>query len=165
VNSASGWVDPGYETLGSCSREDSEPLVLQEVPYHVSLRRRDLSLLNLNRPTWTGPDDGASFHARVISPLVELKHDEDHLYTWLALLFADCTGQAVAYVSRYEPGYRIKELAAAHGIDLIHRQLTEIPTTEHDSQRWFHFLHLTRPQWEALLRDVAAGKRPSWYRG
>jgi len=164
-NSDSGWIDPSYETLGSCSREDTEPLVLQEQPYRVSLHRRELSLVNLQRPNWTGPNDEASFHARVISPLVELTEAEDHLYTWLSLFFADCHGQNVAYVSRYEPGARARKIAAAHGVKLTHLPLTQFPDAERDAQRWFHFLHLTRPEWETLLQDLAAGRRPAWYQG
>ncbi|MBI2528767.1 MAG: hypothetical protein HYV93_22640 [Candidatus Rokubacteria bacterium] len=155
-----GWVDPSYEGIGSASREASEPAVLQDEPCHVTLRRRDFSMISLDAPTWLPAPDTKSFYARVITPLLALpRSGDDHLYGWLDVMFAFCERKPVVYYSRYVPGQRIHAIARAHRVRLLHRLLAAIPRPLLERNGRFRFLHLTRSQWDALHERVREGKR------
>jgi hypothetical protein len=155
----SGWIDPSYPHVGSCSRETSTTESLQEKPYHVGLRRRDFSMVTLARPNYLPPHDRGSFYDRVIYPLVVLPAEKDHLYGWLEVMFEFCRGQQVAYFSRYVPGSRVREMAARHRVKLLPLPLERIPEEERERQRRFHFLHLEWQQYEELRRRCAAARR------
>jgi len=155
-----GWVDPSYRGIGSASREASAPAVLQDKPCHVTLRRRDFSMISLDAPTWLPAPDTKSFYARVITPLLALpRSGDDHLYGWLDVMFAFCERKLVVYYSRYVPGPRIHAIARAHRVRLLHRPLAAIPRPLLERNGRFRFLHLGRSQWDALQERVREGKR------
>lgn len=162
VHSHASWIDPCYESVGSCSRQVTEPVIIQDEPWPGRLRRRDLSFVSLARANWTSPGDPESFVAQVLTPLLNLQTARNHLYGWLQVLFADCEGEPVAYFSRYEPSAEILHLAQLYGITLVHRNLEEIPDADRETNRRFHSLHVTRSEWEALLGELGEGKKPPW---
>ena len=48
--------------------------------------------------------------------------------------------------------------ARAHRVTVIHCPLQQIPRPLLERNRRFRFLSLTRPQWNALLEELAEGK-------
>ena len=128
------WADPASLSVGSCSRFNSTPL-LGAVPGGLG-RRRELSLVSLDRPNRRPPDGREGFYDQVTASLLELPERHDHLYGWLPVLFAFCPNRAVAYFSQYSPGPEIHRLAALHGVEMVHLPLEEIPEMERERHRW-----------------------------
>jgi len=145
-----GWIDPSLEHVGSASRESILPEVIQDSPCHVTLRRREFSLITLDAPTSFAADESRSFYTRVIEPLVNLPPRRDHLYAWLDVMFRFCADKTVGYYSRYAPGPRIRAIAGRYEASVIYLPLQTIPTRLVEQNQQFRFLWLTERQWKAL---------------
>jgi hypothetical protein len=154
-----GWIDPSLEHVGSASRESIRYEVIQDLPCHVTLRRREFSMITLDAPTSFAADESRSFYTRVIKPLVNLPSRRDHLYAWLDVMFRFCADKAIAYYSRYAPGPRIRGIAERYGARVIHVPLQTIPTRLVEENQQFRFLWLTERQWKALTEGVDELKR------
>ena len=150
-----GWVDPSCTRVGSVSREVTTPVVLQEAPCHVSLRQRAFSMVTLDVPTSYPPDESRSFYSQVIEPLVNMPPGDDHLYTWLDVMFAFCAGKPVVYASHYVPGPRVHAVAGTHGVTVHHLPLVTFPRPLLDRGQHFRFMRLTERQWDALAERLA----------
>jgi hypothetical protein len=146
--------------VGSVSRESIRSEVIQDSPCHVTLRRREFSMITLDAPTSFAADESRSFYARVIEPLVNLAPRRDHLYAWLDVMFRFCAGKAIGYCSRYAPGPRIRAIAERYGARVIHVPLQTIPTRLVEANQRFRFLWLTDKQWSALVKgsDSSRGR-------
>jgi hypothetical protein len=155
-----GWSDPSLVHVGSASRQARYCTVLQEQPCQVTLHDRELSLITTDVPT-SAPKGSKipSFYDRVITELIELGPDRDNLYAWLDVMFRFCSGKPFVYYSRYVPGPRIHAIARQYRVRVVHRPLQQIPRILREQNRRFHLLYLTRPQWEALLAQIAESKR------
>lgn len=149
-----GWIDPSLEHVGSASRETTPHEVLQDLPCHVTLRRREFSMVTLDAPTSFPADESQSFYSRVIEPLVNLPRRDDHIYGWLDLMFRFCVGKPVVYYSQYVPGPRIYAVAGRHAVRVLHLPLRTIPPRLLVRNERFRFLWLTERQWEALVEGV-----------
>jgi hypothetical protein len=154
-----GWADPSSPRFGSASvnyRYD----VLQEKPCLLQTTWRELSLLTLDCPNWIEKDDTQSFYGKVIRKLVDWPRDRD-LYAWLDVMFEFCRGKPFGYFSRYRPSTRIEQIAAKHRVRLVYVPLGRLPAALLERNRSFRFFHMTRKQWEALVRRVAE-TRGAW---
>jgi hypothetical protein len=149
-----GWIDPSLEHVGSASRETVAHEVLQDLPCHVTLRRREFSMITRDAPTSLPADESRSFYSRVVVPLVNLSPRRDHLYSWLDVMFRFCGGKPVAYYSRYMPGPRIHARAERYGTQVLDLSLRTIPRTILERSQRFRFLWLTEKQWDALVARV-----------
>jgi hypothetical protein len=154
-----GWVDPSCTRVGSVSREVTTPVVLQEAPCHVSLRRRAFSMVTVDVPTSYPLDESRSFYSQVIEPLVNLPPDDDHLYAWLDIMFAFCAGKPVVYASHYVPGPRVHAVADAHGVTVRYLPLSTFPQQLLDQGQRFRFMSLTERQWDALMDRLGEPER------
>ncbi len=152
-----GWVDPSCDNLGTCSRDVSH-IVLQERPCHVSLQQREFSLISLDCTNSVKSSKRKSFYDLVIYPLVVLPKKDDNLYGWLEIMFRFCKRKAVAYYAAYTPSARVKQIARKHGVNLIHIPLSRIPQPLLERNQTFRFLHLSKSQWEELLKAIADQK-------
>src|SRR5204863_8227169 len=101
--------------------------VLQDEPCHVSVPRREFSLITVDRPTSTTADDQSSFYSRVVRPLVSLPREADNLYGWLTVMFAFCHDKPFVCYSRYVPSPDIHDLARSYGVDVVHCPLDWLP--------------------------------------
>jgi len=156
-----GWVDPSLLHVGSASWEIGPVEVVQREPAHVTRRVRRVSLLTLDAPTYLPRDDTKSFYGRVIKQLVdrEFRRGRNDLYSWLAVMFAFCRNKPFAWYSRYVPGARVHEIARRFGVRVVHQPLGRVPRELIERNRTFHFLCVTREQWEDLVREVAEDRR------
>ena len=156
-----GWVDPSLLHVGSVSWEVGTVELVQNEPAYVTRRLRRLSLLTLDVPTYLPRDDTKSFHARVILPLVDpaFRRGRNDLYSWLEVMFAFCRNKPFAWYSRYVPGARVHEVARRFGMRVVHQPLGRVPRGLVERNRRFHFLCVTREQWEDLVREVAEDRR------
>lgn len=156
-----GWTDPSFKHVGSCSREASDPVLLQDTPCRVTLRRRDFSLVSLDCPNWLkDPTSGRTFYDNVILPLVKLRHEKpsDNLYGWLEIMFRFCARKVVAYYAAYAPSRRIKQIARRHRVRLAYIPLSRIPKPLLKLNRTFRFIRLTKLQREEFLKTIADQK-------
>jgi hypothetical protein len=149
-----GWIDPSLEHVGSASRESILSEVIQDLPCHVTLRRREFSMITLDAPTSFEADESRSFYTRVIEPVVNLDPRRDRLYVWLDVMFRFCADKPIAYYSRYAPSPRIRGIAERYRARVIHVPLQTIPTRLVEQNQRFRFLWLTERQWEALIEGV-----------
>ncbi|MBM4247112.1 MAG: hypothetical protein FJ148_25520 [Deltaproteobacteria bacterium] len=156
-----GWIDPSLLHVGSVSWEVGPVEVVQKEPAHVSRRVRRLSLLTLDAPTYLPRDDTKSFYARVIKRLVgpAFRRGRNCVYSWLEVMFAFCRNKLFAWYSRYVPGARVHEVARRFGVRVVHQPLARVPRELVERNRRFHFLCVTREQWEDLVREVAEDRR------
>jgi len=178
-----GWVDPSSSHVGTCSREATEQQELQNQPFHISLRRRDLSLVSLDCPNYLKDETKKTFYDQVILPLVKLvdrakrydnvtgghfapgdvsttgqRRDVDDLYGWLEIMFRFCQHKTVAYYAAYVPSQRIHRIARKNHVQLIHIPLSRIPKLLVERNRTFRFMNLTRTQWDELIKAIADQK-------
>ena len=156
-----GWVDPSLLHVGSVSWEIGPVEVVRREPAYVSRRVRRLSPLTLDAPTYLPRDDTKSFFGRVIKHLVdsEFRRRRDDVYSWLEVMFAFCRNKPFAWYSRYVPGARVHEVARRFGVRVVHQPLGRVPRELVERNRTFHFLCVTREQWNDLVREVAEDRR------
>lgn len=154
------WIDPDCLHLGGVSRVREDTRVrLAKVPALVNLERRELSFVTRTCPTWIEDpaDRDESLYERLIAPLVDLKHTgQDRLSSWLALMFAFCAGQPVAYYSTYTPSEHIVSLAQLSDVELIHIPLSALPEALLARNHAYRSMHLGLSQWKELERRMAA---------
>jgi hypothetical protein len=153
-----GWIDPDCTHVGSCSREATDQLVLQDKPCHVTERIREFSFVTLDCPTWIKGGRGVTFYDRVINPLVRLPEGSNDLYDWLEIMFEFCARKTVAYYAAYVPSQRIQRIARKYHVRLVHIPLTRIPKPLLKRNQKFRFLRLTKAQWDDLVKAIAEQK-------
>lgn len=153
-----GWIDPDLENVGSASWTVRGNRVLQEKPFHMTNNFRELSLITLDAPTWLKSDKSRSFFNKVIVRLLDLPPWESNLYGWLRIMFDFCRNKPFAYCSSYRPGPRVHAIAREFGVRIIHVPLRRIPRRMLERHQCFHFMWLTRSQYEELLARNAESK-------
>lgn len=163
VDHDTGWLDPTCLHVGSISREATKGEILQQEgrPCLVVRRQREFSFITLDVPSWyRGLErERKDFIGRVTLRLADLPMEVDNLYEWLRVMFTFCRGKPFAYFSKYVPSARIHRLASAHNVRLVHIPLSVIPSRLLEMHRRFRFLRVSGPQYEALLKLIAEGKR------
>ncbi len=153
-----GWSDPQPDSMRSASRIVRNEEV-QKHPYRVLRMRRGFSYIMRPRPGWIGRQNSHHISNEVINPLVWLEEtDRDHLYSWLDVIFRACRRRPIVYFSAYRPGPKIRRLAAAHLVRLMHIPLSQIPAAMIEPNRSFHLLELTPTQYDALRKRVGGRK-------
>ena len=78
-----GWIDPDFSHVGSCAREATDLMKLQDQPCYVSRHRRDLSLVSLDCPNSLKDSTRKTFYDRVILPLLDLPGKRNRQPVWL----------------------------------------------------------------------------------
>lgn len=155
-----GWVTPNLWHVGCVAREAAPSEERPGFPCLVYRFYRGFTLLSLDAPTVSfgvTTRVEATFWARVISPLVQLRGVANAPAGWLCTFFAYCPGKPVAFFSRDPLPPELYALAHDSRVQPVYFPLRLVASEAIAAYHTFHLLRVTDAQWDALKELVGDG--------